>query len=680
MFTENNQNVLKIEDWIERNPDRGVRDIPEEPLSDGEVEYLKQVLLSPSVKAYVNRMLKSKLLTEGLENEHDAVSEGFIHMMNILYKFDKSECGDFTPFVIYRRTPIEKCLKEMFQAKRKAPKYVIKNIEEAIDKIYKEEDKKFRLLEYIQENRVIIKEAIMVLVKDTKTSFPKDEHEFIMSFFKELDKEPKDWNTKKYLKAVTGNKISLKESYNKINRAFKNRFRKANKLTAKHAVPVEKYDEREQEIHAFLVDFKKMVKDLSFDEWDIKSQKVIVRAQNQYVIPDDIKEAIKKVRKADKKTDAFFKEAEKYEKDVFQKLSNKITQKTLNRVYQSVILGNIDRSILTKKLKVKYKDKSIKNMDDKIIKYLNTQQEKKAKFNQNIEKFENKKKDITQELASHHLYNITELKKTVKERKAEIKSLTDATSFERKAAELKSYENKLVSEKEKLVKLIGDAPTKGMEAKSLNTELKGFEKKLEEYEAVVNRIEREKASVSKILDFFEKPELFHKSIDEIFELGGELTVEQNPLEQKSEVCFILDGEKIRHYDEPGKREAKSLQWYTLVYIQSRVNFVACEARAKIDQKGGKGPAVSMVEVPYNPRTDSRNSFADQKYEITGELFNALNKKSVEFQRYFYQKYILQVQDKELREEFGNDLFKQLKKERDKFLIYLSHKNNDWNGE
>lgn len=122
--------------------------------------------------------------------------------------------------------------------------------------------------------------------------------------------------------------------------------------------------------------------------------------------------------------------------------------------------------------------------------------------------------------------------------------------------------------------------------------------------------------------------------------------------------------KIAEFDVEGPDQPKSLKFYFLNYIYGRVNFVACEAR-DFKKKRGIGPKGAVDEVSYDDEVDESFGLYNHKYEATGEIFLLLNGKSPEFQRFFKQQMILQMSQKELREEWGIN-FNKLKQELTKF--------------
>lgn len=123
--------------------------------------------------------------------------------------------------------------------------------------------------------------------------------------------------------------------------------------------------------------------------------------------------------------------------------------------------------------------------------------------------------------------------------------------------------------------------------------------------------------------------------------------------------------------EEGPDKPKPLKFYFLNYIYGRVNFVACEAR-DFKKKRGIGPKGAVDEVSYDDEQEDSFGLYNHKYEATGEIFLLLNAKSPEFQRFFKQQMMLQMSQKELREEWGI-YFNKLKQELTKFKSEIKKK-------
>jgi len=130
--------------------------------------------------------------------------------------------------------------------------------------------------------------------------------------------------------------------------------------------------------------------------------------------------------------------------------------------------------------------------------------------------------------------------------------------------------------------------------------------------------------------------------------------------------------EVAEYDVEGPTAPKTLEWYFTVYFYSRVNFIACEARAAKKQRG-IGPAESLDEISYDPE-DEKADFSEHfhKYEITGEILSELKSKDPIFKRFFVQMYRFKETQRELRVEYG-DRFNVLKAQAQDFILYLKNK-------
>lgn len=128
---------------------------------------------------------------------------------------------------------------------------------------------------------------------------------------------------------------------------------------------------------------------------------------------------------------------------------------------------------------------------------------------------------------------------------------------------------------------------------------------------------------------------------------------------------------IADFDEEGETAAKTLVFYFKNYYYGRVNFVACEAR-DYKKKRGQGMSSAAIDVIYDEDSEGELSDLNHEYEATSNIFLELNKKSEEFQRFFYQSYRIQLSQKELREEWGTK-FNKLKQELTKFKNQLKQK-------
>lgn len=125
--------------------------------------------------------------------------------------------------------------------------------------------------------------------------------------------------------------------------------------------------------------------------------------------------------------------------------------------------------------------------------------------------------------------------------------------------------------------------------------------------------------------------------------------------------------KIQEFDEEGKDKGKTLEFYFKTYFSGRINFVACEVRDQ-KKKRGIGPRSgqgTVMEVAFDAKYTSDFSEYEYEHEVTGEIFAALNKKSKDFQRFFYESYRVEFKQSELRERWGNQ-YNKLKLELTKF--------------
>lgn len=128
---------------------------------------------------------------------------------------------------------------------------------------------------------------------------------------------------------------------------------------------------------------------------------------------------------------------------------------------------------------------------------------------------------------------------------------------------------------------------------------------------------------------------------------------------------------LAEYDVEGKTQAKTLKFYFQNYYYGRVNFVACEAR-DFKNKRGHGSIGAAIDVSYDEDFEGELSELNHEYEATSNIFLELNKKSEDFQRFFYQSYRIQLSQKELREEWGSR-FNKLKQELTKFKNQLKQR-------
>jgi hypothetical protein len=129
--------------------------------------------------------------------------------------------------------------------------------------------------------------------------------------------------------------------------------------------------------------------------------------------------------------------------------------------------------------------------------------------------------------------------------------------------------------------------------------------------------------------------------------------------------------KIAEFDIEGATNPKTLEFYFKIYFSGRVNFVACEAR-DYKKKRGIGPKGSVSDVSYDEESEGHFSEIEYEYEATGHFFEGLQKRSDDFKRFAVQSMIVQVSQKELREEFGPN-FNKLKSELTKFKNDLKKK-------
>lgn len=129
---------------------------------------------------------------------------------------------------------------------------------------------------------------------------------------------------------------------------------------------------------------------------------------------------------------------------------------------------------------------------------------------------------------------------------------------------------------------------------------------------------------------------------------------------------------ISEYDVPGRDKPKTLKFYFLNYFYGRVNFTACESR-DYKKKRGTGPNKGAVsDIVYDAEYKGQFSEYEYEHEATGLIFQKLKDKSPEFQRFFHQSFIVELKEKELREEWG-DKYNKLKSELTKFKNDLKKK-------
>ena len=129
--------------------------------------------------------------------------------------------------------------------------------------------------------------------------------------------------------------------------------------------------------------------------------------------------------------------------------------------------------------------------------------------------------------------------------------------------------------------------------------------------------------------------------------------------------------KIQEFDEEGDDKGKTLEFYFKAYFSGRINFVACEVRDQ-KKKRGIGPRSgqgTVMEVSFDAKYTSDFSEYEYEHEVTGEIFAALNKKSDDFQRFFYESYRVEFKQSELRDRWGNK-YNKLKNELTKFKKHL----------
>jgi hypothetical protein len=129
--------------------------------------------------------------------------------------------------------------------------------------------------------------------------------------------------------------------------------------------------------------------------------------------------------------------------------------------------------------------------------------------------------------------------------------------------------------------------------------------------------------------------------------------------------------EVSEYDVPGDDKPKTLEFYFLNYFYGRVNFMACEARTHKKSRNVHFSNSDFSEIEYAPVDDSIKD--DHEYEITGNILHELNKKPKDFQRFFYQTYILQCTYKELVDEYGQSFCKEKREEVQEFVSNI--KNN-----
>lgn len=159
--------------------------------------------------------------------------------------------------------------------------------------------------------------------------------------------------------------------------------------------------------------------------------------------------------------------------------------------------------------------------------------------------------------------------------------------------------------------------------------------------------------------------------DEIQDLEGEAYIFFKNILGKFDKSKCGD---ILEYDVKGDDQGKTLAFYFKNYFYGRINFVACEARDQ-KKKWGIGPRNStgtVMEVSFDAKHTGDFSEYEYEHEVTGEIFSAVNNKSEEFKRFFYETFRVEFKQAELRQRWGTK-YNKLKNELTKFKKELNKK-------
>lgn len=120
--------------------------------------------------------------------------------------------------------------------------------------------------------------------------------------------------------------------------------------------------------------------------------------------------------------------------------------------------------------------------------------------------------------------------------------------------------------------------------------------------------------------------------------------------------------KIAEHDVPGAGKPKTLEFYFKNYFSGRVNLTAAEAREEKMKYASKGSTI-YGDLYYDDESEEKTTDLDFDAETIEYLLKIMDNYGYgfEFKRFFVQANVLQISKPELRDEYGNNFNKLLKK-------------------
>lgn len=141
--------------------------------------------------------------------------------------------------------------------------------------------------------------------------------------------------------------------------------------------------------------------------------------------------------------------------------------------------------------------------------------------------------------------------------------------------------------------------------------------------------------------------------DENEETVSESYIFMNSMLEKFDKHYYLNKISLNgEGDVDGKKEKKTLEFYFETFFSHRLNLLAIEIRREKKLKG-IGPRSMPMEITYD-EVDENSFDSSEESESLILIKEKILLESKELRRFYTEKYILEITDKEMREDWGSD--------------------------
>lgn len=159
--------------------------------------------------------------------------------------------------------------------------------------------------------------------------------------------------------------------------------------------------------------------------------------------------------------------------------------------------------------------------------------------------------------------------------------------------------------------------------------------------------------------------------DEHEETVSESFIFMNSMLEKFDKHYYLDKISMNgEGDVNGKKEKKTLEFFFETFFSHRLNLLAIEIRREKKLKG-IGPRNTPMDISYDEVEENSFDLIDESESLT-LVKEHLVKEPKELRRFYTERYVLEITDKEMREDWGAD-YNKLDKQLSKFFQKIKPK-------